>query len=390
MITFQLKSLLKSLVPRRWRGKMREQLVSMDITHLHGPKNLRLANNEAVVTCVVKNGEFYVEQFIRHYTKMGFRHIFFLDNGSRDRTVAIAKTHKNVSICASTLSPIEAHQAHLKSYLAKKSSQGGWCLDADIDEFFDYPFSEIMELSDFLEYLNRRRYTAVITQLLDMFSDKPLSYLANRQQDQLSSVYQYYDISQVTKEDYDDAELVAKYGAENEPASANAALFWGGIRRTLYGANCLLTKHSFFRPGKGLELFPNVHFVNNARLADVSCLMLHYKLTSNALDMAVQNKEGFRGIGKVYTDLIDLLRSRPGYHIKQNTAVKFRRASDVVESGFLFMSEDYRAYVKSLAKGTVGASSVVTSDVPPNANVAGNPSELLPQVSARSLNELPK
>jgi hypothetical protein len=247
-----------------------------------------------------------------------------------------------------------------------------------------------MELSNFLKYLNSNKYTAVITQLLDMFSDKPLSYLATRQQDQLSSVYQYYDISQVTREDYHDAELVVKYGAENEPASANAALFWGGIRRTLYSANCLLTKHSFFRLGKGLELFPNVHFVNNARLADVSCLMLHYKLTSNALDMAVQNKEGFRGIGKDYADLIDLLSNRPTCHIKENTAVKFRSASDVVESGFLFMSEDYRAYVKSLAEGTVGAGSVVTRDVPPNANVAGNPSEFLPQVSARSLNELPK
>lgn len=347
-----VKSLLKLVLPPRLKRKIRECIVSMNVTHLYGPKSIRLSGNEAVVTCVVKNGEFYIEQFIRHYTQMGVRHIFFLDNGSSDQTILIGKRHKNVSICQSNL-PIEKYQDLFKKYLAQKSTEGGWCLDADIDEFFDYPFSNIIKLTEFIEYLNNKQYTAVITQLLDMFSDKPTSNLARKQEENLKLAYQYYDISELTKIKYQLSEFVTKYGHGNESPNGNEMLYFGGIRKTLYGNDCLLSKHSLFFPGKGLELFPHGHFVNNARLADVSCVMLHYKLTSNALDTALQNKEGFLGNSKGYRDFIDFIMKNPDYKIKQNTAVKFRSVNELVESGFLYMSEEYREYVKVLNKGIV-------------------------------------
>jgi hypothetical protein len=344
------KRLLKVLLPPLWRRKMREHVVSMSVTHLYGPKRIQLSNNEAVVTCLVKNGEFYMEQFIKHYSQMGFRHIFFLDNGSNDKTIPIAKRHNNVSICQSKL-PVDKHQGLFKKYLAQNFVKGGWCLDADIDEFFDYPFSEITELRAFLDYLNVNQYTAVITQLLDMFSDKAASHLAKKQEENLKAVYQYYDISEVRKTEYHVADIVAKYGQRNEVAKGNVALCFGGIRKTLYGNDCLLTKHSLFLPGKGLDLFPHVHFVNNARLADVSCVMFHYKLTSNALEIAMQNKERFSATSDGYGDFIDFLLDKPNYEIKQRSAVKFRNVIDLVESDFLFMSNEYREYVKAFPKG---------------------------------------
>jgi hypothetical protein len=343
------KYFLKLLLPPRWRLKIREQVVSMSVRHLYGPKRIRLSSNEAVVTCLVKNGEYYIEQFIRHYSQMGFRHIFFLDNGSDDQTISIAKRHKNVSVSESGL-PVDMHQGLFKKYLAQKSVDGGWCLDADIDEFFDYPFSDVIDLRGFLDYLNKNRYTAVVTQLLDMFSDRPVSHLTKKQEENLKAIYQYYDVSEIAKTEYRMSEMVKRYGRRNEVTNGDAALYFGGIRKTLYGNNCLLTKHSLFFPAKGLDLFPHVHFVNNARLADVSCVMHHYKLTSNALEAAMQNKERFSANSNGYDAFIDFLLKRQNYQIKQNAAVKFRSVNDLVESGFLFMSDRYRAYVKTSIK----------------------------------------
>lgn len=354
MMTTPAKSLLKLLLPRKWRRTIREHFVPLTVTHICGPKRIRLSGNEAIVTCVVKNGEFYIESFITHYSRMGFRHIFLLDNGSTDQTVPIAKQHTNVSVCRSNL-PIDGNQPLLKKYLARQSTEGGWCLDADIDELFDYPFSNLIGLGEFLEYLNRRRYTAVITQLLDMFSDKPLSHLTKTQEENLREVYQYYDTSEVTQTQYHASDLVGEHAPGNELSSREAAVYFGGIRKTLYGrdwlTNCCLTKHSLFLPGSKVELFPHVHFVNNARLADISCVMLHYKLTSNALETALQNKKGFVGISKGYSDFIEFLIRKPDYQIKQNTSVRFQSVNELVDNGFLFVSEEYREYVRAAATG---------------------------------------
>ena len=336
--------IVKRLLPRKLRRVMRERLVAHSVRLLSGPRHLRLSPNEAVVTCVVKNGEFYIESFIRHYLKMGFRHIFFLDNGSTDQTISIARQHPNVSVCASEL-PIDAHQAHFKRYLAQTSSKGGWCLDADIDEFFDYPFSDQISLRGFLEYLNSQRSTAVITQMLDMFSDQQMSLLSGAPEKNLKGVYQHYDLSNATRTGYQDASLVARFGSRNEVIHDKTALYFGGIRKTLYGNDCLLTKHSLFVPEQ-VELFPHVHFVNHARLADVSCVVMHYKLTGNALETAIQNREGFVGNSQGYDDFINFLTSNPAGRVKKDTAARLHNVNDLLASDFLFTSANYEQYVR--------------------------------------------
>jgi glycosyltransferase involved in cell wall biosynthesis len=321
---------------------LRGYVVAHSVRHLSGPRRLQLARDEAVVTCVVKNGEFYIENFIEHYSQMGFRHIFFLDNGSSDQTIAIAQRHANVSVCTSNL-PIEAHQGLFKAYMARTCGEGGWCLDADIDEFFDYPFSSQINLREFLKYLNEQRSNAVITQLLDMFSNQPPSRLPSTQQQHLKEMYAYYDLADINRVEYRTASLVESYGDANEITHDGAALFFGGVRKRLYGNNCLLTKHSLFRPDE-VELFPHVHFMNHARLAEVSCVMRHYKLTSTALATAVQNQEGFVGNGSGYRDFIQFLTTHPDCQIVTDSAVRFQSVEDLLGSGFIFCSDEYREY----------------------------------------------
>jgi hypothetical protein len=342
------KGFLKRLISPRLGRIVREARVRRSVTHLFGPKNIRLPANEAVVTCVVRNGEFYLDAFIAHYTRMGFRHIFILDNGSTDRTVSMARSYGNVSVCQSNLA-IDGNQALLKRYLALHSSSGGWCLDADIDEFFDYPDSDAVPLGQFLSYLNTKRYTVVMTQLLDMFSDQPLELLAQGKQGCLKATYPYYDISEVTQTAYLGSSLAAQYANKNTLPAENIALCWGGLRKTLYGNNCLLTKHSLFRVSNTIDLFPHVHFVNGANIADVSCLMLHYKLTTDALATAYQNADRFVANSATYKAFIDFLtrQSSSGYQIKCDTAAEYRKADELAERGFLFVSHGYRRFAQA-------------------------------------------
>jgi Glycosyl transferase family 2 len=352
------KRIVKQLLPSKWRRKFRECIISMNVKHVHGPRKIRLGANEAVVTCIVRNGEFYMERFIRHHFRLGFRHLVFLDNGSTDRTIEIAKQHNNVSIFTSTL-PIEMYQPLLKKRLPLIAARGGWCFDADIDEFFEYPLSDTVSLARFLEYLNTNRYQAVITQMLDMFGGRPISSSAQAEQedleDELNHLYPFYDLSDVAKTDYRTSELTMKFASGNSLSNDAPRLCWGGIRKTLAGNEVLLTKHSLFSLEKGPELFPHVHFINHARLADVSCVLLHYKLTSSAMAIALQNMEHFPGNEKVYRDFIEFLTRKPEFEVKRPTAKKLRTTYQLVEDEFLFVSDVYMKYAEQLPRNKVPA-----------------------------------
>ena len=84
-----------------------------------------------------------------------------------------------------TEAPYAKYENTMKRYLAETFSAGRWNLCADIDELFDYPFSERIGLNSFLSYLNANSYTAVVTQMLDMFADCPLSELESDPEDSL-------------------------------------------------------------------------------------------------------------------------------------------------------------------------------------------------------------
>lgn len=46
---------LKGMIPVKWKRKLREILLAIKIRHISGPKQVRLKDNEAAVTCIVKN-----------------------------------------------------------------------------------------------------------------------------------------------------------------------------------------------------------------------------------------------------------------------------------------------------------------------------------------------
>ncbi len=336
-------TILKSCIPEHWRQYVRERQVSRAFFHVRGPETIEAVANEAVVTCLVKNGQFYLDQFVEHYFGLGFKHIVFLDNGSTDNTIEHALKHRNVTVYRCVV-PVGAHQRLLKKQLAQRAVPAGWCLDVDIDEFFDYPCSDVLPLSRFLDYLNGKGYGAVLTQMLDMFPDRPMSSLAHKRRESLKQDHCYYDLSEVTRIGYLEEPLTAAYGGKNTIAMADTAVYWGGIRKTILGIHCFLTKHSLFRTGDGLQLFPHVHYVNGARLADVSGVLLHYKFASNAADEAAQNQSAFAATRHNYNKVIGVITAQPDLRIRRETARTFRRAGDLIEHGFLFGSQEFRTY----------------------------------------------
>ncbi|GJL81590.1 MAG: hypothetical protein DHS20C01_12240 [marine bacterium B5-7] len=242
------------------------------ITHLHGPLEVELSSNEAVVLCLVKDGQDLMEDFITHYRKIGFSHFVFLDNGSSDDTVAVARQHSNVTILRS-LADFKEEKLSMKHALLRMFGVGTWTLIADIDELFHYPMMDRFSFDRFLWYLNKHRFTSVVAHLLDLMPPTSLKQLRAEPISRIGESAWYFNHVSIEKSDYDIASNVIE--------NTDIKMWRGGVRSVLFNLNrILLTKHPLNFGDNRMAIHSN-HTIGNRKVADISGLLMHYKFVGD-------------------------------------------------------------------------------------------------------------
>src|ERR671921_1608603 len=300
---------------------MLEQIPPDSIEHLYGPEEVPYAEDELVLLCLLRDGRPYVKSFVEHYLSMGVKHLFFLDNGSTDGTVEALKGYENVTVLQTTL-PFKRYQVSMRQYLIERfGKKGRWCLYADIDELFDYPYSDVVGLSSLLGYLNERSYTAVVAQMLDMFPEEPLSGRASNPLDEpLKERHRFYDISNIRRENI---KALPRF-RNNSLESDEIEFFSGGIRSTLFRSTSLLTKHPLmFLDGRIKPMDDSSHWVDNARIADLTCVLFHYKFLDGHFHKQAARavREGqYYNNSALYKKYLQILEGNPTLQVKQETA----------------------------------------------------------------------
>ncbi len=316
--------------------------LQLSVQHEHGPRRLASGTDSAVVLCVVKDGESLVRAFIEHYLSLGFKHIFFLDNGSKDRTVEIIKSYKQTTLLSSD-KPFRQYFIVFKNFLINTCGRGHWCAIADIDEFLHFPLGQ--QLDDILSYLNQHEYDAVCTQMLDMFSREGIQLSAQTSTwalEDLESVFRYYDVSSVERKDY-----VRQFQSD---IHSGLKLLYGGIRKTAFNRNCFLTKETMFfaRPGTQLK---SSHLLNYARRADFSIAYLHYKFIEDFYAKtleAVEAENHWRDSAeyKAYLTVLkaEISNQKSVLSLLQPHSRELKSIDDLIEDNFLFVSDQFRTF----------------------------------------------
>src|SRR5215217_5285624 len=218
-----------------------DKILPSSIEHLHGPEEVPYGEDELVVVCLVRDSRPYAKSFVEHYRSLGAKHLFFLDNGSSDGTVEALKKYDNTTILRSKL-PYKGYRLAFKRFLIDRfGRKDRWCLYADIDELFDYPYSDVVGLDSFLGYLTEKSYTAVAAQMLDMFPEEPLSGREENLEDEpLKELLRFYDISNISRRSI--KELHHLHNRNNTLESDEIEMFRDGIQNTIFGSKPLRTK----------------------------------------------------------------------------------------------------------------------------------------------------
>src|SRR5215218_1707866 len=330
---------------------MNEQIPPDSIEHLYGPEEVPYEEDELVLVCLVRNGRPYVNSFVEHHTSLGIKHMFFLDNGSTDGTVEALKGYDNVSVLHTGL-PFKRYEVSIRQYLVERfGREGRWCLYADMDELFDYPYSDVVSLGSLLRYLNERSYTAVVAQMLDMFPEEPLSGRASNPDEPLKERHRFYDISNVKTKGIKEH----PHTRNNTYESNDIEFFYGGAFETLF--DCVapwLTRFSLtFSDGKVKPFAGSGHRVDDARVADMSTVYLHYKFLDEHFHKKVAQavrEENYPYNSRQYKRYLEVLENTPSLQLKQESARELRSINDLVENGFLVVSEEYMMLVYEQAR----------------------------------------
>jgi hypothetical protein len=323
---------------------MAVDLSGLDVGHVHGPEEISLREDELVVVCLVRDGQPWIGSFIEHYFSLGARHIVFLDNGSADDTVSIAVGHDNVTVLQSTL-PFKEYELVLRRYLVARFGKGRWALCVDVDELFDYPYSEVIGLGSLLGYLDSKSYTAVTAQMLDMFPEEPLTGPAGEAQRSFRERHSLYDLSALKRKD------IGKHsGRHNVFDTAEIDCFAGGIRETAFGVVPRLTKFPLvFSDGVVKPVRESPHHIDNARIADLSCVLFHYKYAGDFHKQAAQavREENHWNDSAQYKQYFEVLNENPRLTLRSDTAQEIKGVNDLLEDQFLVVSEDYLDWVNA-------------------------------------------
>ncbi len=346
-------------IVRKTRGVLQKRVkrlamlytVKNSIKHLFGLKKKEIKNAKSIVLCLVKNGEFYIPSFMQHYFSLGVDHIVFLDNNSDDRTLELlANTNNNkISVYQTKISKHDT-EAFIKDYLFQKFGKKRWCLLVDIDELFDYPGSDKIAFSEFLKYLESRSFTAVVAQMLDMFSSTHQKHSATLSLDELKQIYTYYDIANVKKLDYLDISYDFFNNAHNQTSNPNIKFYFGGIRKAIFGIDSCISKHPLIY-GNGKIKITHPHCVRGARCADVTGLLLHYKFAGEWIETIKRYISERSGAQKEYEKIFSVACLKKSFSLKDKKSVKHENMDALINDGFITLSEEYLKYLnKNKAK----------------------------------------
>jgi hypothetical protein len=330
--------------PALERAQARE--VERDVEHLLGPERVPYGRDELVVLVLVRNGRAYVESFVEHYLSLGAKHIVFLDNGSTDGTIETLKGYDDVTVLRTGL-PYKQYNIAFKRYLIERFGRDRWTLSVDVDELFDYPFSDVVGIGALLGYLNENAYTAVVSHMLDMFPGRPLREDGPcAGEGGLKESYRFYDISDVRTRPYSDIGDVG-----NVLGNEEIELLWGGVHRRIFGCSPLLTKHPLVvLDGRLKPMDLSDHWVGNARVADFTGLLLHYKLVDGIygqVRMEIAERRDLN-LGGKYDKYSGVLQEVPNLLIKNAASKELGRVNDLVGTHLVTVSRRYMKLVDSL------------------------------------------
>ncbi len=239
--------------------------------------NIGAADILCCVTC--RNERPRLPYFLDYYRKLGVDRFLMVDNGSTDGSREYLLEQEDVLLWHSGAPFSEANfGSSWFELLLRRYGVGHWCLTVDTDEFLVYRGAPAQGLKALCREMDRQDLQAMTGQLLDMYSECPVSQAHYHPGQDPLQVCPWFD-----RESYHRRyEMGGQYH--------NQRLLFGGLRQRVFPANndYLLSKVALLKYQPFVVLDGGQHLTNipAANLAHNQMVLLHFKFISSMLNYA--------------------------------------------------------------------------------------------------------
>lgn len=311
---------------------IKKRMVGLCVEKVFGRENIILSDTDVIVLCLVRDGGDYIEEFLKYYEDLGVKHIVLLDNGSLDKTIEISdrynKKYRNITLLKTEFPFRNLGEMRMRDWMIETFAKDKWSLCVDIDEFFDYPHSNQIDLKGLIRYLNSKNYSALATYMLDMF---PGTYDSREDIPFIRKDHKYYDLSDIRKD---------------------GKRYYGGVKKRLLGFDHNLLKHALIKYNMNTERGRAGHGLKKGKVADISSVLLHYTFVKSFFDYVkfCAEEEQHYGNSKKFKIYLEVLKRNRILNIKNSNSIVLDNVNQLIGDKFIHVSDSYLKWVGKYRK----------------------------------------
>ena len=318
-----------------WRALTDQFFVSEiqppDTLQLVSPAPREIPKESILLFTAVKNERWRLPWFMQYYRSLGVDYFFFVDNESSDGTREYLLNQPDVCLYRSDDNYAQACAGiRWINALIERHGDDCWCLYVDVDEALVFPGCESHSLTSLLTYMSAQGHEAMSGFMLDMVSLDTQSMLHPENYMGFISDYDHFENSY-----------------SHIPTHKCPFGFTRGGARKIFGMHENATKTPIIRGGKGISFLKSSHIISPAKISDVTCALLHFKMAgeyASYFSNEVANKGRGSHCNRRHANYLEKLMDFEVY--KETYPDKFTRfesSNQLLKLGLLTASADLLA-----------------------------------------------
>ncbi len=307
---------------------MEKQSLKHIFYYRHDNQRIPKAEKEIRLFSVVRNEILRLPYFFQYYKNIGIDRFFIIDNGSTDGTLTFLSKQKNTHVFV-TKKSFSKYKTIWVEYLLKKYGVGNWCLFMDADELLCYPYCEYISIKELCCYLDKNKFTAMFSFLLDMYSKKPIYLTHYRSGENFLKTTSYFD----------------NYVPKN---------FLGGMRRRVFNTDSGLKKFVLFKYKPNILFTIGCHVLLHADFPNtLTGCILHFKYFADFIEKVRKEakRQEYWANSYEYKLWEKKLIENPKLSLYYPKSTKFINSNQLIELGLIKVTKQFKSAFKNKIKG---------------------------------------